>query len=55
MICKCGVRTYGGGKCGEKMTGRGGEKGWREDGEKKLMGHRERAGVKFAVANCTFE
>ena len=27
----------------------------REDGEKKLMGHRKRAGVKFAVANCTFE
>lgn len=26
-----------------------------EDGEKKLMGHRKRAGVKFAVANCTFE
>lgn len=24
-------------------------------GEKKLMGHGERAGVKFAVANCTFE
>lgn len=32
MICKCGVRTYGGGKCGEKMTGGGGEE--RKAGEK---------------------